>query len=64
MRWQDMVGEDGVSAGGLLNEYAVGKNGDIYPDGSGKLMKAGTRSNSICITIPLELRSPTGPALE
>jgi hypothetical protein len=38
-----MIGEDGFSEGGLLNEYAVGKNGDIYPDGSGKLMKAGTR---------------------
>ena len=26
----------------FLNEYAVGKNGDIYPDNSGKLMKAGS----------------------
>lgn len=24
-------------------EYAVGKNGDIFPEGSGKLMKAGAR---------------------
>ncbi|MBZ5609192.1 MAG: hypothetical protein LAP38_13095 [Acidobacteriia bacterium] len=29
--------------GGTLNEYAVGKNGDIYPEGSGKLIKAGAR---------------------
>ncbi len=29
--------------GGTLNEYAVGKNGDIYPEGAGKLMKAGAR---------------------
>ena len=28
--------------GGLLNEYALGKNGDIYPDGTGRLLKAGT----------------------
>ena len=30
------------SRGGLLNEYALGKNGDIYPDGTGRLLKAGT----------------------
>ena len=28
--------------GGLLNEYALGKNGDIYPDDTGRLLKAGT----------------------
>lgn len=27
---------------GLLEEYAVGKFGDIYPEGTGKLIKAGT----------------------
>ena len=25
-----------------LNEYAVGKNGDIYPEGTGKLLRAGS----------------------
>ena len=25
-----------------MNEYAVGKNADLYPDGVGKLIKAGT----------------------
>ncbi|HYM25811.1 MAG TPA: cytochrome c [Vicinamibacterales bacterium] len=35
--------EDGTPSGGTLVEYAVGKNGDIFPDGSGKLMKAGAR---------------------
>jgi hypothetical protein len=29
--------------GGSLNEFAVGKNGDIYPDGAGKLIKAGSK---------------------
>ncbi len=29
--------------GGVLNEYAVGKNGDVYPDGAGRLMKAGSK---------------------
>ena len=38
-----LIDEDGVSEGGTLNEYAVGKNGDIYPDGAGKLIKAGAR---------------------
>ncbi len=31
------------SGGGTLVEYAVGKNGDIFPEGSGKLMKAGAK---------------------
>ena len=34
---------DEMPEGGTLNEYAVGKNGDIYPEGSGKLIKAGSR---------------------
>ena len=45
-----LIDEEGVSEGGTLNEYASGKNGDIYPDGSGKLMKAGARISSTCIT--------------
>ena len=40
---QSLVDEDGVSDSGTLNEYAVGKNGDIYPEDAGKLMKAGSR---------------------
>jgi len=35
------VGEQGV----FLNEYAVGKRGDIFPDGSGRLISAGTKIN-------------------
>ena len=38
-----LMNDDGVTEGGTLNEYAVGKNGDIYPDGSGKLIKAGAK---------------------
>ncbi len=40
MRWEDEEGEEG---GGFLNEYAMGKNGDIFPDGTGRLIKAGTQ---------------------
>jgi hypothetical protein len=35
------VGEQGV----FLNEYAIGKGGDIFPEGSGRLIKAGTKVN-------------------
>ena len=34
----------GASAsGGFLNEYAVGKNGDVFPEGTGRLVKAGAK---------------------
>jgi len=40
----NLVNDDGeASEGGALVEYAVGKNGDIFPDGSGKLMRAGAK---------------------
>ena len=29
--------------GSFLNEYALGKNGDIFPDGHGRLIKAGAK---------------------
>jgi hypothetical protein len=32
-----------TSDGGLLNEYAVGKNGDVFPEGTGRLVKAGAK---------------------
>ena len=35
--------DDQPTGGGTLVEYAVGKNGDIYTEGSGKLMKAGSK---------------------
>jgi hypothetical protein len=35
------VGEQGV----FLNEYAIGKKGDVFPAGSGRLIKAGTKVN-------------------
>ena len=38
-----LINDDGAAEGGTLNEYAVGKYGDIYPDGAGKLMKAGAK---------------------
>jgi hypothetical protein len=35
------VGEQGV----FLNEYALGKGGDVFREGSGRLIKAGTKIN-------------------
>ncbi len=35
--------EHGNEERGLLEEYAVGKFGDIFPEGTGRLLKAGTR---------------------
>ncbi len=40
---QTLVYDEGADPGGVLVEYAVGKNGDVFPDGAGKLMKAGAR---------------------
>jgi hypothetical protein len=40
-----LVAPDGGPTGGTLVEYAVGKNGDIYPEGSGRLIKAGSQFN-------------------
>jgi hypothetical protein len=31
--------------GSLLNEYALGKNADVFPEGAGRLIKAGTKIN-------------------
>jgi hypothetical protein len=31
--------------GTFLNEYALGKNGDVFPEGAARLIKAGTRIN-------------------
>jgi hypothetical protein len=33
----------GSETGGFLNEYAVGKNGDMFPEGTGRLVKAGAK---------------------
>jgi hypothetical protein len=39
-----LVGPDDAPAGGgTLVEYAVGKNGDVFPDGAGKLIRAGSK---------------------
>ena len=58
MLWED---EDGEEGGGFLNEYAMGKNGDIFPDGTGRLIKAGTqiRFNMHYSSVGEEIRDRT-----
>ena len=58
MRWEE---EDGEEGGGFLNEYAMGKNGDIFPDGTGRLIKAGTqiRFNMHYSSVGEEIRDRT-----
>ena len=40
----DSNGDDSNGdAGDFLNEFAVGKNGDLFPEGTGRLLKAGSK---------------------
>jgi mono/diheme cytochrome c family protein len=36
------LGDDSSGSGQFLNEYASGKNGDVFPEGAGTLLKAGS----------------------
>ncbi|MCY4076536.1 MAG: hypothetical protein OXH04_14020 [Acidobacteria bacterium] len=58
MLWED---EDGEEGGGFLNEYAMGKNGDIFPEGTGRLIRAGTqiRFNMHYSSVGEEIRDRT-----
>jgi hypothetical protein len=41
----DSNGDDSnaEAAGEFLNEFAVGKNGDLFPEGTGRLLRAGSK---------------------
>jgi hypothetical protein len=45
MKNEDDADGDGDVQGTFLNEYALGKNADLFPDGAGRLIKAGTKIN-------------------
>src|SRR5207249_6702076 len=53
------VGEQGI----FLNEYAIGKKGDIFPEGSGRLIKAGTKINFQLHVHSIGNETPTNVAL-
>lgn len=40
---EELIGRGPNLEGGFLNEYAVGKNGDVFPEGTGRLVKAGSK---------------------
>jgi len=53
------VGEQGV----FLNEYAIGKKGDVFTEGSGRLIKAGTKINFQFHVHSIGAETPTNVAL-
>ena len=47
----------------FLNEYALGKNADVFPDGAGRLIKAGTKINFNLQLHAIGQDTPTNVAL-
>ena len=45
MKHEDDADDGDNVQGTFLNEYALGKNADMFPDGAGRLIKAGTKIN-------------------
>ena len=45
MKHEDDSDDGDNVQGTFLNEYALGKNADMFPDGAGRLIKAGTKIN-------------------
>jgi len=56
--------DDGDNVQGVfLNEYALGKNADVFPDGAGRLIKAGTKINFNLHLHPIGTETPINVAL-
>ena len=51
--------QDGAERSVMLNEYALGKNGDFFPENAGRLMKAGTQ-DPLPDALPLERQGNPG----
>jgi hypothetical protein len=49
--------------GTFLNEYALGKNADVFPDGAGRLIKAGSKINFNLHLHPIGQETPINIAL-
>jgi len=45
MKHEDDTDDGDNVQGAFLNEYALGKNADVFPEGAGRLIKAGTKIN-------------------
>lgn len=56
--------DDGNDVQGVfLNEYALGKNADVFPDGAGRLIKAGSKINFNLHLHPMGQETPINIAL-
>jgi len=55
--------DNGDVQGKFLNEYALGKNADVFPDGAGRLIKAGTKINFNLHLHPIGQETPINVAL-
>jgi hypothetical protein len=63
MKNEEDADGDGDVQGTFLNEYALGKNADLFPDGAGRLIKAGTRINFNLHLHPYGQETPINVAL-
>jgi len=59
----DDAGDGTDVQGKFLNEYALGKNADVFPDGAGRLIKAGTKINFNLHLHPIGQETPINVAL-
>jgi len=63
MKHDDDADDGDTVQGAFLNEYALGKNADVFPEGAGRLMKAGTKINFNLHLHPMGQETPANVAL-
>ena len=63
MKHEDDPDDADSVQGVFLNEYALGKNADVFPDGAGRLIKAGTKINFNLHLHPIGTETPINVAL-
>jgi len=63
MKQDDDPGDGSDVQGTFLNEYALGKNADVFPEGAGRLIKAGTKINFNLHLHPIGQETPINVAL-
>ena len=63
MKHDDDADDGDNVQGTFLNEYALGKNADVFPEGAGRLMKAGTKINFNLHLHPMGQETPANVAL-
>jgi hypothetical protein len=63
MKHEDDIDDGDSPQGTFLNEYALGKNADVFPEGAGRLLKAGTKINFNLHLHPIGQETPANVAL-